>query len=90
MRVLSKEEEQQLIGYLVKDADRYKVGVLLCLFTGIRIGELCALQGKDISISEKSISITKTMQRLQCTEINAKYKETLIKSAIKTIYVLYS
>lgn len=78
MRVLSKEEEQQLIEYLVKDADRYKMGVLLCLFTGIRIGELCALQGKDISISEKSISITKTMQRLQCTEINAKSKTRII------------
>lgn len=71
MRVLTNDEEKQLIRFLVHDIDRYKLGVLLCLFTGIRIGELCALQGKDISVLEKKITITKTMQRLQYTEINA-------------------
>lgn len=78
MRVLSSEEEKHLINYLVQDIDRYKVGVLLCLFTGIRIGELCALQGKDISISEKSISIAKTMQRLQCKDKSSKSKTRVV------------
>lgn len=83
MRVLSNDEENHLIRYLLQDVDRYKVGVLLCLFTGIRVGELCALKGKDISISEKSISITKTMQRLQCTDINAKTKPVLLLQNLK-------
>lgn len=65
MRVLSISEEKQLLTVLFRDFDRYKLGVFLCLYTGIRIGELCALQWKNISLSEKTITVAQTMQRLQ-------------------------
>ena len=68
MRVLALDEEKRLIDYLQKDMDRYKFGVLLCLFTGIRIGELCALQGKDIDLIGRYICINKTIQRLQYSD----------------------
>ena len=48
--------------------DIYKLGVLLCLYTGIRIGELCALKWGNISFEEKTLKIDKTMQRLQCDD----------------------
>lgn len=63
MRVLSLEEQQRLETYLTSDMDIYKLGVLLALYTGLRIGELCALEWNDVKIG--SISVTKTMQRLQ-------------------------
>jgi len=63
MRVLSKEEQGRLMQYLLKDIDIYKFGVILTLFTGLRIGELCALEKNDID--EYKIKINKTMQRLQ-------------------------
>ena len=44
MRVLSSLEMQNLIENLLSEPDLYKLGVFLCLFSGIRIGELCALQ----------------------------------------------
>lgn len=59
MRVLSLEEEQKLVSILINNMDIYKLGVLICLYTGIRIGELCALQWKNISLSEKTIKIEK-------------------------------
>lgn len=62
MRVLSREEQQTLVKFLLKDTDIYKLGVLLALYTGIRIGELCALQWKDIK--DGAIKINKTMQRI--------------------------
>ncbi len=65
MRVLSCSEMHQLIIVLLTDTDRCKLGVLLSLFTGIRIGELCALQWDNISLLEKTVKIDKTMQRLQ-------------------------
>lgn len=74
MRVLSYSEMQQLITVLLTDIDRCKLGVLLCLFTGIRIGELCALQWKNISLSENTMKIDKTMQRLQTDEMVADKK----------------
>lgn len=66
MRVLSKQEQKRLVDYLLKDLDVYKLGVLVALFTGLRIGELCALRWSDIS--DNSIKVRKTMQRLKKTD----------------------
>ena len=41
------------------------LGILLCLFTGMRVGEICALKWEDFSFQEKSIHVHNTMQRLQ-------------------------
>ncbi len=49
MRVLSIEEQRKLSEFLTEDMDLSKLGVYLSLFTGIRIGELCALKWKNIS-----------------------------------------
>lgn len=62
-RVLSVEEQSVLTTFLLHDMDVFKFGVLLALYTGLRIGELCALQWEDITDSH--ICITKTMQRLK-------------------------
>ena len=63
MRVLSILEQQQLENYLKTDMDNYKFGILFALYTGIRIGELCALQWGDIN--NGYIVISKTMQRIR-------------------------
>ena len=63
MRVLSVEEQRKLTNYLIKDMDIYKLGVLVALYTGIRIGELCALLWKDIK--DGVMTINKSMQRLR-------------------------
>ena len=68
MRVLSKEEQERLIAYLLQEMDACKFGVLLTLLTGMRIGEVCALRWQDISIDEKTIHVCNTMQRLQKIE----------------------
>lgn len=78
MKVLSNEEEKRLLKVLLKDMDRYKLGVFVCLYTGIRIGELCALQWKDISLEEKTIKVEKTLQRLQNDDINTLQKTRII------------
>lgn len=61
MRVLSKSEQKVLTDYLISDNEIYKFGVLLTLYTGIRIGELCALTWDDIT--DDYILINKTMYR---------------------------
>lgn len=78
MRVLSRNEMNKLIEYLLKDTDLYKLGVFICLFTGIRIGELCGLQWKNISIENKTIKIEQTMQRLQSSDPNDIKKTRII------------
>ncbi len=66
MKVLTKEDQAKLVRYLTEETDIYKLGVLLALYTGLRIGELCALHWGDIS--EDSITVRRTMQRLKRTD----------------------
>ena len=44
--------------------DLTALGILLSLFTGLRIGELCALKWSDFSIGDKEFRVQRTMQRL--------------------------
>ena len=65
MRVLSCSEQEQLCRYLINNLTMHNMGILLCLFTGIRVGELCALRWEDISIRERTIHVCQTLQRIQ-------------------------
>lgn len=65
MRVLSKTEQDLLCRYLLTAPDPCNVGVLVCLFTGLRVGEICALRWEDISFSDQTISVHHTLQRVQ-------------------------
>ena len=65
MRVFSQQEQKRLIAYLLDHLTLDNLGILLCLFTGIRIGELCALRWDDISLHEQKLRISKTMQRVR-------------------------
>lgn len=65
IRVFSFEEEKQLVAYLQEHMDLSALGILICLFTGIRVGELCALKWDDINLSEKKMYVCKTMQRIR-------------------------
>ena len=61
---LSKDQEQALIQCIYMDLNRKTAGILIALFTGVRIGELCGLQMRDISLTDKTININKTVQRI--------------------------
>lgn len=65
LRVLSVQEQQILIAKLTEDLDLTGLGIYICLFTGIRVGELCALTWDDISFENNMIHIHRTMQRIQ-------------------------
>ena len=54
--------------------DECKFGVLLSLLTGLRIGEVCAMRWEDISLQERAIYVSGTMQRLKSLE-NAQGKK---------------
>lgn len=88
MRVLSLLEQQRLLSVLLKDLDRYKLGVFICLYTGIRIGELCALQWKNVSFNENTIKIEHTMQRLQNEDLNSLQKTRIIVTEPKSFSAL--
>ena len=49
---------------LKENTDETDAGILICLFTGIRVGELCALNCDNIDLDAGVIRIRSTMQRL--------------------------
>lgn len=55
LRVLSIQEQQILISELKEELDFTALGIYICLFTGIRVGELCALTWDDISLESNMI-----------------------------------
>ncbi len=84
MRVLTQAEQSALVNVLLEDTDRYKFGVLLSLYTGIRIGELCALRWEDISIPTATLKVRKTMQRIQDTDVATTTKTKVIVTEPKS------
>ena len=68
LRILSRLEQQKLCSYLQNNLTPVHLGILLSLFSGLRIGEICALRWSDISFEEKLIFVRRTMQRLQNTQ----------------------
>ena len=65
IRVFTISEENTLIAYIRQNMDLIGLGIMVCLYTGIRIGELCALKWSDIDLTEKTMRIGRTMQRLR-------------------------
>lgn len=78
MRVLSYEEQECLVRVLTQNMDRCKFGTLLSLYTGIRIGELCALKWEDVNLAQSTLVIRKTMQRIQNHDENSNHKTKII------------
>lgn len=59
------DEIQRLAQKIMDKPTTAGIGILLTLNTGLRLGELCALQYKDIDLRNGVIHITKTVQRIR-------------------------
>ena len=78
MRIFSKKEQNQLCEYLLSNIESCNIGILVCLFTGLRIGEICALHWEDVSYSEQTISVRHTLQRIQTHSDNGPKTKVII------------
>ena len=78
IRVLTVKEQEALIGILTEDMDLFKFGTLFALYTGIRIGELCALKWENISLENATLKVQKTLQRIQETNKGASTKTKIV------------
>ena len=68
VEVLNSREKKKIVEHLIyniQSGERLdeSFGLLLCLYTGMRLGEICALQWSDIS-PKGAISIRRTVQRI--------------------------
>ena len=72
--ILSGKEQQILENFLYQNIDERKLGILISLYTGLRIGEICGLRWLDIDFENKTMHIRHTSKavldaKLSCSDI---------------------
>lgn len=78
IQILTKEHQlllEQRLSHCTAEED---IGVLLCLYTGLRIGELCGLKWGHIDLGNNVIKIEKTLIRVKNDDKNRKTKTIVI------------
>ena len=74
VKVLDSEQYSALQKELASENSRTSAAVSLAMATGLRIGELCALQWKDVDIKKRIITVSKTIQRIKSEDTVNKTK----------------
>lgn len=78
LEVLSKAQQKTIMQYIKNNFTFRNLGVYLCLSTGMRIGEVCALTWEDIDIANGVIHINKTIQRIYNIDEHTRKTELII------------
>ena len=82
--IISIEMQNRLEQYLLTHLNAKNVGILISLYMGVRIGELCALKWKHIALAHQLICLQATMQRVQNFHINSEKKTEIITTLPKS------
>lgn len=78
LEVLSIANQKKIMRFVEDNFTFRNLGIFICLSTGIRIGEICALTWDDIDTDNGVIHIRKTIQRIYIRENGIKKTELLI------------
>jgi len=68
--IMSNREKGRLENYCKKANTLKSIGIIICLNTGLRIGEICSLKWKDIDLEKRLIFVKTTLQRIKDKETN--------------------
>lgn len=82
--VLTVAQIGVLIDHLRENFSFRNLGILMAISTGMRIGEVCAMQWKDIDLDRKVVVVSKTIQRVYIVKKDQPRKTKLILDEPKT------
>ena len=77
-QVLTASHQKQLEAYLMTNMSPENLGIMLCLYTGMRIGEICALKWSDVDFENCLVNVNRTVLRIRNTEKRGKQPKTVI------------
>ena len=78
LEVLSIANQKKIMRFVEDNFTFRNLGIFICLSTGIRIGEICALTWDDIDTENGVIYIRKTIQRIYIRENGIRHTELMI------------
>lgn len=76
--VLTKREQNKITNYVLENINSRNIGLLISLYSGIRIGELCALKWEDVDFKKNCLTINKTIQRVYIKDKNKNISKVII------------
>ena len=80
LEVLSISHQKRLMQYVTDNFTFRNLGIYICLSTGMRIGEVCALKWSDIDIGTETIHVNRTIERIYIIEGDERRTELVIGS----------
>ena len=78
LEVLSIANQKKIMRFVEENFTFRNLGIFICLSTGVRIGEICALTWQDIDTENCIIHIRKTIQRIYIRENSIRHTELMI------------
>jgi len=81
-RLLTMQEQKRLEA--AAGADKDGLVILLSLYTGLRVGELCALTWEDVDLKQGILHVSRTIRRIQCFVPDVQTKTVLVTGAAKS------
>ena len=78
LEVLSVTNQKKIMRFLEENFTFRNLGIFICLSTGVRIGEICALTWNDVDTEIGVIHVRKTVQRIYIREEGRTYTELII------------
>ena len=76
--VLSVGNHRKMLDYIQSHFTFKNLGIYICLTGGLRIGEVCALQWKDVDIERGVLMIRKTVERVYILDGDQRHTELMI------------
>ncbi len=80
IEVLSISNQKLIMNYVTSHFTFQNLGIYICLCTGMRIGEICALTWADIDLDNRTIHVNKTIERIYIIDNERKYTKLIIDS----------
>lgn len=80
IEVLTVQNHKKIMDYIYKNFTFRNLGVYICLSTGLRIGEVCALKWSDIDVCNGTITVQRTIERIYVMEEEKKYTKLVINT----------
>ena len=78
LEVLSISHQKKLMQYATDNFTFRNLGIYICLSTGMRIGEVCALKWCDIDLATETIHVNRTIERIYIIEGGERRTELVI------------
>lgn len=64
VEAFTREEQNKIERTLDIDENPNDIGILICLYTGLRVGEVCGLKWEDIDFETGTLLVNRTVQRM--------------------------